>query len=149
MLIEEKYHTCVEGLASFARGIGMTDAVIGLSGGIDSSLVACMCVDAFGAEHVHGYMLPGPYSSEHSLVDAQELALNLGIRAERISIGKPFEAFVDALGDHCIMARGLAAENTQARCRMTVLMALSNAHGWLFHALRRYGGRLCSYWRVV
>lgn len=90
MLIEEKYHACVEGLASFARGIGMTDTVIGLSGGIDSSLVACMCVDAFGAEHVHGYMLPGPYSSEHSLVDAQELALNLGIRAERISIGKPF-----------------------------------------------------------
>lgn len=131
MLIEEKYHACVEGLASFARGIGMTDAVIGLSGGIDSSLVACMCVDAFGAEHVHGYMLPGPYSSEHSLVDAQELALNLGIRAERISIGKPFEAFVDVLGDHCIMARGLAAENTQARCRMTVLMALSNAHGWM------------------
>ena len=131
MLIEEKYHTCVEGLASFARGIGMTDAVIGLSGGIDSSLVACMCVDAFGAEHVHGYMLPGPYSSEHSLVDAQELALNLGIRAERISIGKPFEAFVDVLGDHCIMAWGLAAENTQARCRMTVLMALSNAHGWM------------------
>lgn len=129
--MEAKYRACVDGLASFAHGIGMTDAVLGLSGGIDSSLVACMCVDAFGADHVHGYMLPGPYSSEHSLVDAQELALNLGIRAERISIGKPFEAFVDALGPHCIMSRGLAAENTQARCRMVVLMALSNAHGWM------------------
>lgn len=131
MHIGEKYGVCVDGLASFARGIGMSDAVIGLSGGIDSSLVACMCVDAFGADHVHGYMLPGPYSSEHSLVDAQELAFNLGMRAERISIDKPFEAFVDVLGDHCIMARGLAAENTQARCRMVVLMALSNAHGWM------------------
>lgn len=131
MRIAEKYRVCVDGLTSFARGIGMTDAVLGLSGGIDSSLVACMCVDAFGADHVHGYMLPGPYSSEHSLVDAQELARNLGIRAERISIDKPFEAFVDVLGPHCIMARGLAAENTQARCRMVVLMALSNAHGWM------------------
>ncbi|MDO4442860.1 MAG: NAD(+) synthase [Slackia sp.] len=127
----EKYRACVEGLAKFARGIGMSDVVIGLSGGIDSSLAACMCVDAFGADHVHGYMLPGPYSSEHSLVDAQELALNLGMRAERISIDKPFSAFVDVLGEHCIMARGLAAENTQARCRMVVLMALSNAHGWM------------------
>ena len=144
MLIEEKYHACVEGLASFARGIGMTDAVIGLSGGIDSSLVACMCVDAFGAEHVHGYMLPGPYSSEHSLVDAQELALNLGIRAERISIGKPFEAFVDALGDHCIMARGLAAENTQARCRMTVLMAR-----WVNEEALRKEGRILIPERVL
>ncbi|MDO5043263.1 MAG: NAD(+) synthase [Slackia sp.] len=131
MHIGEKYGVCVDGLASFAHGIGMGDAVIGLSGGIDSSLVACMCVDVFGADHVHGYMLPGPYSSEHSLVDAQELAFNLGMRAERISIDKPFEAFVDVLGDHCIMARGLAAENTQARCRMVVLMALSNAHGWM------------------
>lgn len=131
MDIEAKYRACADGLAAFARRIGMTDAVLGLSGGIDSSLAACMCVDAFGADHVHGYMLPGPYSSEHSLVDAQELALNLGIRAERISIDKPFEAFVDTLGSHCIMSRGLAAENTQARCRMVVLMALSNAHGWM------------------
>lgn len=131
MLIEEKYRACVEGLASFARGIGMTDVVLGLSGGIDSSLVACMCVDAFGPERVHGYMLPGPYSSEHSLADAQELALNLGMRVQRISIDRPFEAFVGVLGDHCVMARGLAAENTQARCRMVVLMALSNVHGWM------------------
>lgn len=131
MDIEAKYRACADGLAAFARRIGMTDAVLGLSGGIDSSLAACICVDAFGADHVHGYMLPGPYSSEHSLADAQELALNLGIRAERISIDKPFEAFVDALGSHCIMSRGLAAENTQARCRMVVLMALSNAHGWM------------------
>lgn len=131
MDIEAKYRACVDGLATFAHRIGMTDAVLGLSGGIDSSLVACMCVDAFGADHVHGYMLPGPYSSEHSLVDAQELAFNLGVRVERISIDGPFEAFVAALAPHCSMSSGLAAENTQARCRMVVIMALSNAHGWM------------------
>lgn len=129
--IEEKYRACVDGLAAFAEGIGMDEAVIGLSGGIDSSLVACMCVDVFGADRVHGYMMPGPYSSEHSLVDAQELAFNLGMKAERISIDEPFEAFVRALSGHCVMSYGLAAENTQSRCRMTVLMALANAHGWM------------------
>ena len=79
---------CVAGLKEFVEGIGGHGVVLGLSGGIDSSLVACMCVDAFGAENVHGYMLPGPYSTEHSLVDAQELARNLGIRAERVSIAE-------------------------------------------------------------
>ena len=135
MTPEEQYRTCVNGLREFAAGIGATDVVLGLSGGIDSSLVACMCVDAFGAEHVHGYMLPGPYSSEHSLVDAQELGRNLGLHVERISIVEPYRAFAHVLGPHCADDRssfvGLASENTQARCRMVVLMALSNAHGWM------------------
>ena len=89
MTPEDQYRICVDGLSDFAAGIGATDVVLGLSGGIDSSLVACMCVDAFGADHVHGYMLPGPYSSEHSLVDAQELGRNLGLHVERISIVEP------------------------------------------------------------
>lgn len=136
MTPEEQYRTCIEGLREFANGIGARDVVLGLSGGIDSSLVACMCVDAFGAQHVHGYMLPGPFSSEHSLVDAQELALNLGIHVERISIVEPYEAFARVLGPHCADSReagftGLASENTQARCRMVVLMALANARGWM------------------
>ncbi len=136
MTPEEQYRMCADGLRDFAAGIGTTDVVLGLSGGIDSSLVACMCVDVFGAEHVHGYMLPGPYSSEHSLADAQELAHNLGLHTERISITEPFAAFARVLGPHCADGpehgfHGLAAENTQARCRMVVLMALSNAHGWM------------------
>lgn len=136
MTPEEQYQTCVGGLREFAASIGTTDVVLGLSGGIDSSLVACMCVDAFGAAHVHGYMLPGPFSSEHSLADAQELGHNLGLHVERISIVEPYEAFARALGPHCSTDResgfsGLASENTQARCRMVVLMALSNAHGWM------------------
>ena len=90
-----------------------------------------MCVDAFGAENVHGYMLPGPYSTEHSLVDAQELARNLGIRAERVSIAEAYRVFESQLSNLCpSFDRSTAGENTQARCRMIVLMALANFYGW-------------------
>ena len=129
--LQEKYRICTQGLAEFAAGMGATDVVLGLSGGIDSSLVAVMCVQAFGADHVHGYMLPGPYSTDHSLTDAQKLADNLGISASTISIVPAFQGFSQVLSGHCDMSAGLAAENTQARCRMAVLMALANAHGWM------------------
>lgn len=126
------YDACVEALEAFVRGAGFTDVVIGLSGGMDSSLVAAMAVDALGAASVHGVMMPGPYSSESSLVDAEELAANLGIEARTVSICEPFAAFQAVLGAACGGAlEGLAAENTQARCRMVCLMALSNARGWL------------------
>lgn len=131
MKVQEQYAACVQGLRDFTAGIGATDVVIGLSGGIDSSLVACMCVDVLGADHVHGYMLPGPYSSRHSIVDSQELARNLGMHAEIISINEPYDAFRNVIVDHCDKFRGLPSENTQARCRMVVLMALSNAYGWM------------------
>ncbi len=131
MTPEEQYRICTNGLREFAAKHGTTDVVLGLSGGIDSSLVACMCVEVFGTDHVHGYMLPGPYSSEHSLADAQQLAANLGLRVECISIVGACEAFAEALSPHCDGFHGLAAENTQARCRMVMLMALSNAHGWI------------------
>lgn len=127
----EQYATCVAGLKERLTQMGSPDVVLGLSGGLDSALVACMCADAFGPKRVHAYMLPGPYSSEHSLADAQALALNLGVRAERISIVEPFESFVKELALHCDgFVNTLAAENTQARCRMVVLMALANTHGW-------------------
>ena len=128
---EQQYTACVAGLKEFVEGIGGHGVVLGLSGGIDSSLVACMCVDAFGAENVHGYMLPGPYSTEHSLVDAQELARNLGIRAERVSIAEAYRVFESQLSTLCpSFDRSTAGENTQARCRMIVLMALANFYGW-------------------
>ena len=128
---EQQYTACVAGLKEFVEGIGGRGVVLGLSGGIDSSLVACMCVDAFGAENVHGYMLPGPYSTEHSLVDAQELARNLGIRAERVSIAEAYRVFESQLSNLCpSFDRSTAGENTQARCRMIVLMALANFYGW-------------------
>ena len=129
---QEKYELCVKALKAYADQAGFSDAVIGLSGGIDSAVVAVMCADAFGADHVHGVLLPGPYSSDHSVSDAQELADNLGIEAQTIPILEPFEAFERVLAQPCGGSlAGLAAENTQARCRMVCLMALSNAHGWM------------------
>lgn len=132
MQIEQKYRACVDALSDYVHGAGFDEVVIGLSGGIDSSLAAIMCVDAFGAENVHGVLLPGPYSTEHSVDDAEDLARRCAIETATVSICEAFEAFENALGRHCGgELSGLAAENTQARCRMICLMALSNAHGWL------------------
>ncbi len=132
MKAQDMYAACVDELRSFVTGAGFSDVVIGLSGGIDSALVAAMAVDAFGAGHVHGILLPGPYSSSHSVDDALELAANLGIDAPVVSIDEPYRAFERALAGACGGSlSGLAAENTQARCRMVAIMALSNAHGWM------------------
>lgn len=128
----QKYRACTKELSEYASNAGFEDVVIGLSGGIDSSLVATMCADVFGAPHVHGVLLPGPYSTDHSVTDAEELSCNLGIRTRTISIKEPYEAFARVLADACGgRLEGLASENTQARCRMVCLMALSNAHGWM------------------
>jgi NAD+ synthase (glutamine-hydrolysing) len=91
-----------------------------------------MCVEAFGAENVHAYMLPGPYSTDHSLSDARALGANIGITPEVISINGPYEAFSNALEAAAGgPLAGLASENTQARCRMVCLMALSNTYNWM------------------
>ena len=71
---QQMYEACTDALGAFVRGAGFTDVVIGLSGGMDSTLVAVMAADALGADHVHGVMLPGPYSSESSIDDAEALA---------------------------------------------------------------------------
>ena len=132
MEVGEKYKACADALREFMAGAGFADAVIGLSGGLDSSVVAAMCVDALGSEHVHGVLLPGPHSSDHSVADARSLAENLGIETFTVPIVEPYEAFARVLGQACGGAlSGLAAENTQARCRMVCLMAVSNAHGWM------------------
>ena len=132
MDLEQKYTLIVQALKDYAQQAGFNEVVLGLSGGIDSALVAVMCVDAFGADRVHAYMLPGPYSTDHSLTDAEELGANLGIKTEAISIVGPYEAFVAALEPAAGgKLSGLASENTQARCRMVCLMALSNAFGWM------------------
>lgn len=126
------HETCVGALRDFMEQVGSHEVVIGLSGGIDSSVVAALACDALGCEHVHGVMLPGPYSSTHSITDAEALAHNLGISCATISISDAYEAFSKALAGvlgHPL--RGLASENTQARCRMVCLMALSNTYGWI------------------
>ena len=111
---------------------GFSDAVVGLSGGIDSAVVATVAADALGAEHVHGVLMPGPYSSEGSIADAAKLAANLGIETETVAIDGPLESLHAALGTACGGAvDGLAAENLQARIRAVYLMTVSNARGWV------------------
>lgn len=130
--VAEVYWALVLATRDYLHKNGMTDAVVGLSGGIDSSLTCCIAVDALGREHVTGVAMPGPYSSQHSLEDAQALARNLGIRFLVIPITEVFEAFLRTLSDAFRgMPQDVTEENLQARIRGTILMALSNKFGWL------------------
>ena len=110
---------------------GMTDVVIGLSGGMDSTLVAVIAADAIGAEHVHGVLMPSMYSSQSSIDDSLDLAQRIGIETFTIPITGPFEAFEAALAESFGGAvEGLPRENLQARIRTVYIMALSNRYGW-------------------
>ncbi|MGC8511881.1 MAG: NAD+ synthase [Acidimicrobiales bacterium] len=130
--LEEMYQALVLGTRDYVRKNGFTDVVIGLSGGIDSSLVAMVAVDAVGADHVHGVAMPSRYSSQGSVDDARSLATNLGIDLRVIGIEEPHQAFLDLLaGTLSAEQPGLAEENLQSRIRGLVLMALSNKLGWL------------------
>lgn len=111
---------------------GFSDVVVGLSGGIDSSVVATLAADALGADHVHGVLMPSKFSSDGSVTDALELASNLGVSTTTIPINQPVEAFHEVLAQPCGgEVSGLAAENLQARVRTVYLMTLSNARGWM------------------
>ncbi|QAV32337.1 NAD+ synthase (glutamine-hydrolysing) [Fervidobacterium changbaicum] len=130
--VAEVYNALVVSLRDYATKNGMKQAVIGLSGGIDSSLVACIAVDALGRENVIGVSMPGPFSSEHSKEDAQLLAENLGIRFLTIPIVDAYNTLLRTLkpvfGD---LPFDTTEENLQARIRGVILMALSNKFGWL------------------
>ena len=126
------YGALVLGVRDYFRKTGHAQAVLGLSGGIDSSLTACIAVDALGSENVHGVSMPSKYSSVHSKDDAQALASQLDIDCRVIPIVSTVESFNDALSDSFQnMDTGVAEENIQARVRGALLMALSNKHGWL------------------
>ena len=120
------------GTGDYCRKNGFTDVVIGLSGGIDSTLVACIAADALGAEHVHGVSMPSRYSSDHSKSDAALLAANLGIDYRTIPIEPAFQAYLDMLAPSFEGRQpDLTEENLQSRCRGQTLMALSNKFGWM------------------
>ena len=109
-----------------------SDVVIGLSGGIDSALVAAIAADAVGAEHVHGVLMPSRYSSDHSISDAVALADNLGVDYRTIAIEPGHAALMEMLASSYEgQSIGLAEENLQSRLRAVTLMGLSNAFGWL------------------
>jgi len=128
----EVYEALVLGTRDYLRKNGFTDAVIGLSGGVDSSLVATIAVDALGAGHVHGLSMPSRYSSAGSVTDATSLAEHLGIDIRSVPIENVHAAFTSVLADALgADPTGLTDENLQSRIRGVVLMAVSNARGWI------------------
>jgi NAD+ synthase (glutamine-hydrolysing) len=130
--VEEVYQALLLGTRDYVQKNGFQTVVVGLSGGVDSSLVATIAADALGAGNVVGVSMPSRYSSDHSLEDAGTLAEALGIRYLRIGIEPAFQAYLDLLGEVFTDTQpGVAEENLQSRARGNILMALSNKFGWL------------------
>lgn len=129
---EAVYDALVLGTRDYIHKCGFSRVLIGLSGGVDSSLTAVIAVDAVGRENVTGVAMPGPYSSPHSVTDARELAENLGIRFEQISINDAYRTFVTTLAPvFGSRPADVTEENLQSRLRGVTLMALSNKLGAL------------------
>ena len=130
--VAEMYQALVLGTRDYVHKNNFTDVVIGLSGGIDSSIVACVAVDALGANHVHGVSMPSRYSSDGSKTDAKALADNLGIDYRTVAIEPAFSAYLEMLAPSFVDREpDLTEENLQSRVRGTTLMALSNKFGWM------------------
>ncbi len=129
---EEIYEALVIGTRDYVRKCGFGKVLVALSGGIDSSLVAAIGVDALGGENVVGVSMPSEFSSEGSVVDARLLAENLGIEIWTIPIERTFDAFMNSLAPQFHGTDwGVAEENIQSRIRGNLIMALSNKFGWL------------------
>jgi NAD+ synthase len=133
-LLEEKdaaaYHACMLGLRDYVNKNGFPGVVLGLSGGIDSALVAALATDALGAERVQCVMLPYRYTSAESLADAARCARALGVRYDTVAIGAPVEGFTAALAPlFAGRPSDVTEENIQSRVRGTTLMAISNKFG--------------------
>ena len=123
---EEIWKAIVVGLRDYVEKNGFRSVVVGVSGGIDSALVAALAVDALGAKRVNGVAMPSKYSSDHSLADAQALAQATGIHFRTVPIAPMVDAYMNNL-----VLKGLAEENLQARVRGTTLMGISNQEGHL------------------
>jgi NAD+ synthase (glutamine-hydrolysing) len=122
----EVYSALVTGLRDYVRKNGFRSVILGLSGGIDSALVATIAADALGPDQVHVVLMPSRYSSGHSVSDAEDLAKRQGLHARTIPVAPMVDAFEGGLH-----LEGLAAENLQSRIRGVILMGLSNAEGHL------------------
>ncbi len=124
---EEVYRALTTGLGDYVHKNGFRSVVLGLSGGIDSALTATIAVDALGPESVWGLAMPSRFSSQHSIDDARELASNLGIRFDVVSIEGIYGSYLEALAPLFVDTEfGVAEENLQARARGAILMAVSN-----------------------
>jgi NAD+ synthase (glutamine-hydrolysing) len=130
--LQEVYSALALGTSDYVKKNGFKSVVIGLSGGIDSSLVASIAVDALGNENVTGLVMPSPYTSRESREDAYALTGNLGIKVIEVSIAGIFRSYLDALKKEFIgLPSDATEENLQARIRGNILMAFSNKFGWL------------------
>ena len=130
--IQEIYEALVLGTRDFVRKNGFSKVVLGLSGGIDSALVAVIAVEALGAENVTAVTMPSKYSSDETRSDAERMAGNLGIKLITVGIQEVFDNYLRVLEDaYGSGPAGLENENLQARIRGNILMALSNRFGWL------------------
>ena len=129
---EEIFNALVLGVKDYARKCGFTKAILGLSGGIDSALVAAIASEALGAENVLGVLMPSPYSSGHSVSDAEDLVNSLGIISQKIEIEPAMTAY-DKILDPMFAGTefGIAEENIQSRIRGNLLMAIANKFGYL------------------
>ena len=128
----EIWAALVLGVRDYVRKCGFSKVVLGLSGGIDSALVAAIASCAIGPENVLGVLMPSPYSSDHSVNDALELARNLGIASKLLPIGDLMETYDRTLADLFVNTTfGIAEENIQSRIRGNLLMAISNKFGHL------------------
>ena len=130
----QRWAALVLATRDYVHKSGFSDVCVGLSGGVDSSLTAAVAVDALGAGHVHGVLMPSRHSSEHSVTDAEKLAANLGIDARIVGIEAAHAALAEMLEPGLgggLEPGGLTDQNLQARIRGLTLMALANEHGWL------------------
>ena len=137
---EEIWNAIVVGLRDYVAKNGFTSVLVGLSGGIDSALVAALAVDALGPDRVQGVGMPSKYSSDHSIADARQMAANTGLGFRVVEIQKMVDAFIKELS-----LTGLAEENVQARVRGTTLMGLSNQEGHLVLATGNKSELACGY----
>ena len=129
---EEILQALITGTRDYVRKNGFQKVVLGLSGGVDSALVAAIAVEALGADNVIAVFMPSCFSSVQSLQDAKALAKNLGIRLETVGIDRIFQSYLGELKTFFEkLPSGIAEENLQARIRGNILMAFSNKFGWL------------------
>jgi NAD+ synthase (glutamine-hydrolysing) len=137
---EQMWKAIVVGLRDYVAKNGFSSVILGLSGGIDSAVVAALAIDALGADRVHGVAMPSKYSSEHSITDAQAMAQVTGLGFRVIEIQQMVDSFKSRVN-----LTGLAEENLQARVRGTTLMGLSNQDGHLVLATGNKSELACGY----
>ena len=137
---DQMWKAIVVGLRDYVAKNGFSSVILGLSGGIDSAVVAALAIDALGADRVHGVAMPSKYSSEHSITDAQAMAQATGLGFRIIEIQQMVDSFKSRVN-----LTGLAEENLQARVRGTTLMGLSNQAGHLVLATGNKSELACGY----